>query len=279
MHILFLFWLISVSSAWGQAKMSLINFRLDESDLSANSYDTEKFDLNGKKCALIKIETTRTGFGFDNGSSAKPTDIQYKKGQIWVYVSPGVRRLNIYHENLGIIEYVFPIPIEAAKTYKVTLTAKDVVEIETAASVPVTLSVKNNVAAEIWLEGKKLAIGTWSGILKSGKYIVECRKEHCYPSKTEIQVYGSEGVKLAFDLTPPPPIIMGLLFIMTTPSDGVRIWLDGEDMGLNPKTTFSLPVGSHHVKLEYDGYESKEFVVNIEREETVYLIESFSSLW
>lgn len=272
LHILFLFWLISVSAAWGQAKMSLINFRLDESDLSANSHDTEKFDLNGKKCALIKIETTRTGFEFDNGSSAKPTDIQYKKGQIWIYVSPGVRRLNIYHEKLGIIEYVFPIPIGAAKTYKVTLTAKDVAEIETAASVQVALQASDGV--EIFMEGKRLGLRQWTGVLKSGDYSVECRKENCYPSITKIAVYAAEGAKLTFDLKTPVPI-MSSLSVITDPS-GARIWVDGEDKGITPKTNLSVSVGSHRIKLEQDGYGAKELTVNVERGKTTQVSETLS---
>lgn len=270
--LFFLFNLIGFPLARGQSEtMSFIDFRCDETDLTANSHGTEKIDLNGDTCALIKIATTYKDFNVTCGSSTVPRAYLEKPGEIWVYVPYGIRKLEMGHDKLGKIEYSIPIPIEKAKTYKVTLSTKNVAEIETAASAQVTLQASDGV--EIFMEGKSLGLRQWTGTLKRGDYSVECRKANCYPSITEIPVYATKGAKLTFDLKTPLPI-MSSLSITTIPA-GVQIWVDGEKIGTSPKT-ISVSVGSHRVKLQRDGYATKELTAYVEQGKTKSVNETLS---
>ena len=45
--------------------ISVLDFYLDESDLTANR--TAVLDQNGDKCSLIRVQTTQKGFLFDVG--------------------------------------------------------------------------------------------------------------------------------------------------------------------------------------------------------------------
>lgn len=78
-------------------------------------------DQNGKTCAIIKIATPLTGFSFDTGTLS----VQYvveKTGEIWVYVQPGVKKITIAHQTLGVVrEWDIPIKIEEACSYALTL--------------------------------------------------------------------------------------------------------------------------------------------------------------
>ena len=74
--------------------LSVQSFRLDEADLTANTAGTMVMDQNGQKCALIKVETTLTGFSFDAGSLGV-VKTEQKVGETWVYVPEGVKRLNL----------------------------------------------------------------------------------------------------------------------------------------------------------------------------------------
>ena len=80
-------------------------------------------DQNGKTCAIIKIATPLTGFSFDTGTLS----VQYvveKTGEIWVYVQPGVKKITIAHQTLGVVrEWDIPIKIEEACSYALTLNA------------------------------------------------------------------------------------------------------------------------------------------------------------
>ena len=82
-------------------------------------------DQNGKTCAIIKIATPLTGFSFDTGTLS----VQYvveKTGEIWVYVQPGIKKITIAHQSLGVVrEWNIPIIIEEACTYALTLSTSN----------------------------------------------------------------------------------------------------------------------------------------------------------
>ena len=46
--------------------MKVVEFKLLENDLTANTRGTEKMDQNGERAALIKIQTPERGFTFDS---------------------------------------------------------------------------------------------------------------------------------------------------------------------------------------------------------------------
>lgn len=102
------------------------SFRLDESDLTANMEGTIVLDQNLQKCALIKVETTQTGFSFDVGTLGV-RDTQQKVGEIWVYVPEGVKRITISHQQLGVLrDYDLGQTLKRAKTYIMKLTTGEV---------------------------------------------------------------------------------------------------------------------------------------------------------
>lgn len=102
------------------------SFRLDESDLTANTAGTIVMDQNGQKCALIKVETSETGFAFDTGTLGVSKTEQHV-GEIWVYVPEGVKRITISHQQLGVLrDYDLGQTLKRAKTYIMKLTTGEV---------------------------------------------------------------------------------------------------------------------------------------------------------
>ena len=100
---------------------SVKSFRLLETDLTANTRGTEKYDQNGEKAALIKIITTMTDLRF-NGFSLGIVGTEKKEGELWLYLPRRAQRLNIIHPSLGILrDYFYPIPIQSARTYEMIL--------------------------------------------------------------------------------------------------------------------------------------------------------------
>lgn len=118
LHILILnlFFAVSLSAQ----NLSVSSFSLDETDLTANQHNTTVLDQNGDKCALIRVQTTQTGFTFDVGSLGVQKTIQ-KVGEIWLYVPHGVRKLTIRHQQLGTAMYSFPISVDKGRTYNMQL--------------------------------------------------------------------------------------------------------------------------------------------------------------
>ena len=108
-------------------KISVANFYLAETDLTANTEGTIVYDQNGDKCALIKVETTQRGFSFDGGSLGI-TKVEERPGEIWLYVPHGLKRLTVSHPQLGILRnHDLGLSVQQARTYILQLTTDKVV--------------------------------------------------------------------------------------------------------------------------------------------------------
>ena len=113
----FSFLLLSISLNISSQTMSVVEFKPDDNDLTANTAGTIVLDQNGDKCALIKIETTEFGFSFDVGSLGVVKTEQHT-GEIWLYIPEGVKRLSISHPKLEKIrDYDLGMSVKKARTY------------------------------------------------------------------------------------------------------------------------------------------------------------------
>lgn len=99
-------------------QMKVVDFKLLETDMTANTYGTTKLDRNGQKAALIKIQTPERGFTFDGGSLGI-VDKEEHDGEIWLYIPRASKKLTISHKDYGVLrDFTYNIPIEGAKTYE-----------------------------------------------------------------------------------------------------------------------------------------------------------------
>lgn len=98
--------------------MKVVDFRLLENDLTANTRGTEKMDQNGDKAALIKIVTPERGFTFDGGTLGIVAT-EERNGEIWLYVPRRAMKLIVQHKDYGVMrDFNYPIPIEGGRTYE-----------------------------------------------------------------------------------------------------------------------------------------------------------------
>ena len=180
------------------------SFQLLEKDLTANTTGTTEKDQNGEVAALIRVVTTQKGFVFDGGILGIVKTTQ-KTAEIWVYVPHGIKKISISHPQLGtLIDYYFPISIEAARTYEMVLvtSAEDSVvfgEVE-ADSWPS--------GADIFIDGNK--VGQTPQIvsrLLPGQHEIRFSM-HGYKDKTyNVTIKRNKTIKLSprLDKAPPPP--------------------------------------------------------------------------
>ena len=100
---------------------SVRDFYLAEKDLDANTTGTMMYDQNGEICAIIKMKSPLDGFTIDVGSLGV-RDVKRVGGELWIYVPSGIRRITLTNPQLGEIrDYAFPVRIEKARTYIMTL--------------------------------------------------------------------------------------------------------------------------------------------------------------
>ncbi len=101
--------------------MSVQSFDAAINDMDAR-VNFPRTDPNGRKAALIKIETTEKGFAFDVGQLGVVDVVENKVAEVWVYIPQGAIRIEIMHQQLGKLQYEFPMAIEEATVYDMKLT-------------------------------------------------------------------------------------------------------------------------------------------------------------
>ena len=95
--------LLCCASALHAQEISVKSFERIDNDMAARV--AKVYDVNTQLCALIKVETSAQGFHFQ-GMIEKT---EQKVGEIFVFVSPGIRFITIKHQQLGILRnYEFP---------------------------------------------------------------------------------------------------------------------------------------------------------------------------
>ena len=97
-------------------------------DMTAREHIKE--DERGRQCAVLRIATQnitpehRLGFHFESDWNSFVVERQIVEGEIWAWVSPGLKTLKIKHSQLGNIELHtanYGITVEPLHTYKIVI--------------------------------------------------------------------------------------------------------------------------------------------------------------
>ncbi|MDR0668191.1 MAG: PEGA domain-containing protein [Prevotellaceae bacterium] len=230
-------------------ELSVVEFYANGADQSARITD-RRTDRNNKTCAIVKIETPLawSDFTFEAGMAGIEHS-EPRTGEIWLYLSPGTRRLTLKHAHLGVLrDYEFSEPLREATVYIMKLrsgTVRTVVE-ETPAFQYLVIhcalkgaTVKiDDAAPEMFLSGK------FSKPLPYGKhaYTVEAPLHHPVSGLVEITAGKPEPIHAT--LRP----AFGKLTIHTQPEQGAEVLIDGEWRGVTPLTVDTLRSGKHTVR-------------------------------
>lgn len=261
----FLFALLMSVTVFAQ-NISVASFEMLPNDLTANTQGTTVYDQNGEKCALIKVETTQTGFTFDAGSLGVVKTEQHT-AEVWVYVPAGVKRLSIAHQQLGRLnEYDLGMSLQKAKTYRLTLTTGTVTTVVTEAkkktgwiiidSTPAGASVylNDDYVGNTPLDTYKAPYGQYVYRLELGNYHNANGMIDLNQPSVEVKV----PLKPAF----------GSIRVESSVS-GAQVLLDGKSIGkTTPCTIEEVPSGSHHITVQIAKYAPRQLDVVVNDGET-----------
>ncbi len=118
--------------------------------------------------------------------------------------------------------------------------------------------------ADIWVNNERKGNSSWRGMLSSGTYIFEARKEGHRTTRLS-QTITSATAEQSYMLDAPTPI-MGRLDVSCVPAIA-DLYVDGKKIGETPLTT-SLMVGEHSVELRRSGYTSQSQKVSVSEGKT-----------
>ncbi len=208
--------------------ISVQEFYLDEKDLTANDSRTERYDQNGNKCAIIRIQTTQKGFHFDVGSLGVQYVDEDHIGEIWVYVPSGIRHISIRHPQLGNMpNFSFPCRIDKARTYIMVITSDKVFVNTYDDTHKKTIDIEITPAnSELILNGMQIQLdenGKAKYTASYGTYTWKVTADRFYPKEGQLEVNDENDSLVVNDLRP----IMGTLAVSHN-TEMASIYIDGE---------------------------------------------------
>ena len=127
-----------------------------------------------------------------------------------------------------------------------------------------TITLNAAEGVEIYIDGVKQGVGSWTGGLKPGVYSVECRKANHKSVLENIKI--EEKTDRTFQLKNPEPIT-GVLAVITRPV-GADVYVDGEKRGVSPLVIEELLIGEHDVEVKMANFRSEKAVVEVREKET-----------
>ena len=256
--LLILFFLTLICGVAYSQNISVSSFRCIENDITAR---TEKVtDQNGELCALIILNTPVQGFEF-GGCSIETT--KQKTGEIWLFVSPGVKFITIKHRDLGSLRnYPFPMSIKSGTTYEMVLKTAKITQIVEESVTEQYLIIKSNTEnANIFINNEfegASPVRKYLPIAKEHTYRVEAPFYHTESGKVKLKA--EEKTTLQIDLKP----AFGYLKVNTTPENGAKISINGEfQEGSTPLTSKKLKSGVYSVQALKPMYKSAPVEVHV----------------
>lgn len=204
--------------------MKVLNFKLLENDLTANTRGTLKLDMNGETAALIKIQTPERGFTFDGGMQGIVASEEHT-GEIWLYVPRRAQKLIIQHNDYGVLrDYFYPINIEGGKTYEM------LIDIGTGRYATITSGVAK---AKIFIDGDDCGISPVRKYLNYGRHTIKAVKDRFEGETTTIITTSQDVQANSQQLIYVDMQDMSHLFgdVKVTVDNKADIFLNGQNMG------------------------------------------------
>ena len=184
-------------------------------------------DDNEQPYAVLKIKTENLGskerrelnFG---GDARTFFEVEYKDGEVWLYISYYASYIKISHEELSSTEFYFPFDMEPKCGYELTLVNKANTVISGWAALTVTTKPENG--AKVLLNGRDVnAITPYSNnMMPPGKYEITVTKDH-YKTITET-ITIDDGENKNIEIVMP----IDVATITLTADAQTSVYVDGE---------------------------------------------------
>lgn len=210
-------------------------------------------DPNGQTCALIKVETTQTGFGFDTGV-IQVVKTEQKIGEVWVYVQPRVKKITIMHQDYEPVrDYYFPTgALKEATVYLLKLrTAGAPVQAASTQQHSGFLIINSEPqGAEVWLNNESIGeVTPFRRKLAIGDEVPYRLSLPLYHDEAGMVTVDQPRKELQFALRP----AFGSVTVTSTPS-GALVFLDEKQVGQTPLTLDRIASGSHSLRFQAPQY-------------------------
>ena len=248
------------------------------------------YDDNDKPYAVLKVKTENINDKerhqlLFQGDARTFFELEYKVGEVWVYISYYATYLKISHPDFGSTEFWFPFDMQGKKGYELTLFNKpsleedflkriEALENATAAGlntgeygyVVIKTTPVNGATVLIDGEEKEMKTPFVSDKLGIGHHRVRVVKDNYKPYVTVVAI--EEGQTITLDVVLEQAF--GNLEIVTQP-ENVVIKLNRVERGTTPQLFSNIPVGDYKIEFNKKKYETVVKDVIVKDGETTYV--------
>lgn len=262
--------LIFISLFASAQEITVSEFYLDETDLTAMNEATKVVDDNNEVCALIRVQTTENGFVFD-GKSIGVAKVEQKVGEIWVYVPAGLRKIDIRHAHLGsLIGYIFPETLKPARTYIMKLVSGrsyTYIDQQVQSQYLVINVTPANGIVEINGQLYESEDGVATAFLPFGKYEYHVSAKN-YHSETGHVFVNDPEKKMEISVSLKPAF--GWIEISDDAIlDGARVYIDDDLVGIIPCDKQPVSSGKHSIRVAKSKHTTWKNQINVKDGQTL----------
>ena len=265
-----------------QLEVKKDSFKVVEGFVNINR--DKQTDDNDRPYAVLKIKTENINskqrrelkFG---GDAQTFFEVEYKDGEVWLYISYYATFIKISHEEFSSTEFYFPFDMEPKKGYEMTLVNK--ISNNKIGFGSLSIITKPHDGATVKLNGIEMTQKTpyVNDMVSAGEYDLEISKYGFKNVKRHIVI--KEGVKenVVVDM----PFACGGLEVVSEPS-GAYVYIDNVKKGKTPVVVDDLHIGTHSIRVEAVDYKTvtKKITTAEDKTETISVklepLTSFSTL-
>ena len=221
-------------------------------------------DDNYTPFAVIRINTENMTaaqveqLGFQ-GDARTFFDVEFHEKEVWVYLTYLATYLKITHPDLSSTEFTIPYDMEPLQGYEMVLVNGAVASSAGRGSLTVTTVPEG---AALVING--VSMGTapyYNDLMAVGRYEITVSKEDYQIATRIVEITDNADVKIEIPLD----LQMGQLYVESKPA-GATVYVNDIKKGVTPLLINDVELGRHHVRIEKNGYVTKEedawFTVN-----------------
>lgn len=213
---------------------------------------SRQYDLNYVPYAVIKVRTEnitdkeRRALNFDSGNIATVFfELEYKDGEVWVYITHKASRLKISHPELGSVSFDIPLEMRPKAGYELVLVNN--VKAVNAGWGALKVSTTPENGATIKLNGKVLKVKTpyFNKMMAAGTYEITVSLEKYQTVTKTIEIVDGSDNDIVIEM----PFAHGTLKVTSEPA-GATVYVDSLSRGKTPLVLDDIITGSHVVTIK-----------------------------
>lgn len=238
------------ATCFAQLEIKPGSFKLVEGFVNINQ--DKMSDDNDVLYAIIKVGTVNINDKqrhelFFKANAPSQIELEYKVGEVWVYISSTASSLKISHPEFGSLTFDFPFDLEPKKGYEMTLLNTALAE-SGYGTLVVTTEPENG--ATIMINGKVFSQKTPynNDMIAAGKYDVTVVKDGFESVTESVQVKNGETTNLKIEM----PYFMYKVNVVSEPA-GATVIFDNNECGITPLTIDTVRYGTYEIIVKKKG--------------------------